>query len=160
MKLNHFIGVLSVLTLAACGSQDSNEETSIQGNAGKVFTAPLNSYRISSGYGNRSRGFHPGVDFAAPGGTPVKSISAGVKRSGSPEGACGNVVRMSHSLAGANWQSRYCHLSSFAGINGRFYSQNTTIGRVGSTGRSTGPHLHLELYRNGALQNPSGWIRL
>jgi murein DD-endopeptidase MepM/ murein hydrolase activator NlpD len=160
-RLVSFVVVLGFFSNGCGGLQQRSNDSEVLGsNSAAVFIPPLSSYRVSSPFGQRSSGFHSGVDLAAPHSTAVKNIGNGVKQSSGTEGACGLVVRMSHSVSGKSWVSRYCHMSSFAGVNGRYYSQGTVIGRVGSTGRSSGPHLHLELYRNGVLQNPSGWIRL
>jgi len=122
--------------------------------------APLAFRRISSRFGSR---FHPilhmwrhheGVDFAAPYGTPVRATADGmVTRVGREEGGYGNLIEVRH----ANGiRTRYGHLSAFGrGLHvGQRVEQGETIGYVGSTGLSTGPHLHYEFLVNGRPTNP------
>lgn len=109
---------------------------------------PVKFSRISSGFGKR---FHPilktwkehqGVDYAAPMGTPVSAIAAGTITFVGQKGANGNLVAVQHANG---MTSYYAHLSKFAEIakRGQKVAQGDVIGFVGSTGRSTGPHLHL-----------------
>ena len=123
--------------------------------------APLDFFRITSHFTN-SR-FHPvlkryrahhGVDYAAPVGTPVKSIGAGVVISkGYQAGGGGNYVRVKHNSV---YTTVYMHLSKFPqGIQvGKRVQQGEVIGYVGSTGLSTGPHLDFRVYKNGSPINP------
>jgi len=122
--------------------------------------APLQFRRVSSRFGSR---FHPilhrwraheGVDFSAAYGTPVRATADGiVTRVGREDGGYGNVIELRH----ANGiRTRYGHLSGFAqGLRpGERIAQGETIGFVGSTGLSTGPHLHYEFLVNGHPTNP------
>ncbi len=122
--------------------------------------APLQFRRVSSRFGTR---FHPilhmwraheGVDFSAPYGTPVRATADGiVTRVGREDDGYGNVIELRH----ANGiRTRYGHLSAFArGLRaGERVDQGETIGYVGSTGLSTGPHLHYEFLVNGRPTNP------
>ena len=122
--------------------------------------APLSYSRISSGYSNARR--HPvtrkvqphtGVDYAAPTGTPVMSIGDGVVTSVKYEGAGGNTVRIRHNSV---YSTAYLHLSKYAkGLKaGQRVRQGEVIGYVGSTGRSTGPHLDFRVWKNGSPINP------
>ena len=122
--------------------------------------APLHYSRISSGFSNARR--HPvtrkvqphyGVDYAAPAGTPVMSIGDGVVTSAKYEGAGGNVVRIKHNSV---YSTAYLHLSKYAkGLKaGQRVRQGEVIGYVGSTGRSTGPHLDFRVWKNGSPINP------
>ncbi len=122
--------------------------------------APLSYSRISSGFSYARR--HPitrrvqphtGVDYAAPKGTPVMTIGDGVVTSMKYEGAGGNVVRIKHNSV---YKTAYLHLSKFAsGIKpGSRVRQGDVIGYVGSTGRSTGPHLDFRVWKNGSPVNP------
>lgn len=122
--------------------------------------APLKYSRISSGFSyarrhpvTRKVQPHTGVDYAAPKGTPVVSVSDGVVQSAKYEGAGGNTVRISH---GKTYRTAYLHLSKFAkGIRaGAHVSQGQVIGYVGSTGRSTGPHLDFRIWENNKPVNP------
>ena len=122
--------------------------------------APLKFSRISSGFSYARR--HPvtrrvqphtGVDYAAPKGTPVMSIGDGVVTSRKYEGAGGNTVRIRHNSV---YSTAYLHLSGYAkGLKvGQRVRQGQVIGYVGSTGRSTGPHLDFRVWKNGSPINP------
>ena len=122
--------------------------------------APLKFSRISSGFSYARR--HPvtrrvqphtGVDYAAPKGTPVMSIGDGVVTSKKYEGAGGNTVRIRHNSV---YSTAYLHLSGYAkGLKvGQRVRQGQVIGYVGSTGRSTGPHLDFRVWKNGSPINP------
>jgi len=121
--------------------------------------APLRFSHISSRFGGR---FHPilkrwktheGTDYAAAYGTPVRATADGIVTEAGPNGGYGNLIEIRH----ANGiRTRYGHLSKFAkGLHvGQRVSQEQTIGYVGSTGLSTGPHLHYEFRVNGRATNP------
>ena len=122
--------------------------------------APLKYSRISSGFSYARR--HPvtrrvqphtGIDYAAPKGTPVMSIGDGVVTSRKYEGAGGNTVRIRHNSV---YSTAYLHLSGYAkGLKvGQRVRQGEVIGYVGSTGRSTGPHLDFRVWKNGSPINP------
>ena len=122
--------------------------------------APLKFSRISSGFSYARR--HPvtrrvqphtGIDYAAPKGTPVMSIGDGVVTSKKYEGAGGNTVRIRHNSV---YSTAYLHLSGYAkGLKvGQRVRQGEVIGYVGSTGRSTGPHLDFRVWKNGSPINP------
>jgi murein DD-endopeptidase MepM/ murein hydrolase activator NlpD len=127
----------------------------------KMFLkAPLSYTRISSGYSNAR--FHPilkqyrphhGVDFAAPSGTPVMAVGDGKVTYAAYSGAGGNMVKITHNSV---YSTAYLHLSGFGkGIKvGAVVKQGQTIGYVGSTGRSTGPHLDYRVWKNGVNVNP------
>ena len=122
--------------------------------------APLHYSRISSGFSYARR--HPvtrrvqphtGVDYAAPKGTPVVTIGDGVVTSAKYEGAGGNVVRIRHNSV---YSTAYLHLSRYGSDirAGKRVKQGDVIGYVGSTGRSTGPHLDFRVWKNGSPINP------
>ena len=122
--------------------------------------APLNFTRVSSGFSysrkhpvTRKVQPHTGVDYAAPTGTPVMSIGDGVVTSVKYEGAGGNTVRIRHNSV---YSTAYLHLSKYAkGLKaGQRVRQGEVIGYVGSTGRSTGPHLDFRVWKNGSPINP------
>lgn len=122
--------------------------------------APLNYTRVSSGFSyarrhpvTRKVQPHTGVDYAAPKGTPVMSIGDGVVISAKYEGAGGNTVRIRHNSV---YTTAYLHLSKYGkGIKaGQRVRQGEIIGYVGSTGRSTGPHLDFRVWKNGSPINP------
>ena len=122
--------------------------------------APLSYSRISSGFSyarkhpvTRKVQPHTGVDYAAPKGTPVMTIGDGVVTSVKYEGAGGNTVRIRHNSV---YSTAYLHLSKYAkGLKaGQRVRQGEVIGYVGSTGRSTGPHLDFRVWKNGSPINP------
>ncbi|MGC4251871.1 MAG: peptidoglycan DD-metalloendopeptidase family protein [Sphingobium sp.] len=113
--------------------------------------------RISSGYGLRRHpilGYtrmHAGVDFAARYGSPIYAVTDGVVSYAGRHGGHGNYVRLEH---GGGLATGYAHMSRIAAVSGQRVRRGQVIGYVGSTGLSTGPHLHYELYRNGRTVNP------
>lgn len=120
------------------------------------------SGRISSPYGYRIhpiygvRRMHTGVDYAAPGGTPVVSVKSGTVILRKYNSSYGNYIIVDH---GGGVSSLYAHLSGFAISYGQSVKQGQTIGYVGSTGASTGPHLHFEIRINGQHTNPANYVR-
>ncbi len=121
------------------------------------LSSPLEFSRVSSGYGTR---FHPilgtrrphlGVDFAAPTGTPVRTVGDGVVEFSGTQRGYGNVVFVRHRN---NQVTVYAHLSRLGVRTGQRVAQGEYIGNVGSTGLSTGPHLHWEFRDNGVHQDP------
>jgi len=100
----------------------------------------------------RSRPHH-GVDFAAPTGTPVRTIADGVVVYSGYNGGSGNMVKISH---GSRWQTSYLHLSKITSNlkRGSKVSRGQVIGAVGATGLATGPHLHFGMYDNGRYVDP------
>lgn len=119
--------------------------------------APV-SGRVSSSYGRRRHpilGYtrmHAGIDFAAPYGTPIYAVTDGTVQFAGRHGGHGNYVKLSH---GNGMGTGYGHMSRIAVRAGQRVKRGQVIGYVGSTGLSTGPHLHYEMYRNGATVNPS-----
>ncbi|MGY6532191.1 peptidoglycan DD-metalloendopeptidase family protein [Glycocaulis sp.] len=124
-----------------------------------LMKMPINGARISSGFGMR---FHPirrtnrphnGTDFAAPTGTPIYAAGNGTIERADWFGSFGNYIRIRHANG---YQTVYAHLNGFArGIRaGTRVTQGQTIGYVGTTGASTGPHLHYEVHLNGRPLNP------
>lgn len=131
-----------------------------------VKAAPIhrplaNKFKYSSRFGNRKdpftgkSAFHSGLDFAAPKGTNVKSIGSGRVTFAGVKGGYGNTIEITH-LNGLI--SRYAHLSALRVKQGQTVNLNHTIGLVGSTGRSTGAHLHLEIRKNNEAINPDRFI--
>ena len=134
-----------------------------------LMKTPINGARLSSSYGMRKHpidGFnkmHKGTDFAAPMGTPIMASGNGIVKKAGWCGGGGNCVKIKHN---STYQTVYAHMSKFArGIkSGVRVKQGQTIGYVGSTGKSTGPHLHYEVIVNGKQVNsqklklPSGKI--
>ncbi|MCC6443003.1 MAG: peptidoglycan DD-metalloendopeptidase family protein [Armatimonadetes bacterium] len=120
------------------------------------FIRPVNG-RITSGFGYRQHPIlkryklHTGTDLAAPSGTPIRAAAGGVVIHAGWWGAYGNCVIIDH---GGGVSTLYGHCSSLSVSNGQSVKQGQTIGRVGSTGFSTGPHLHFEVRQNGVPRNP------
>ena len=119
-----------------------------------LMKTPINGARLSSPYGMRKHpidGFnkmHRGTDFAAPEGTPIMASGDGVVIKASWCGGGGNCVKIKHN---SSYSTVYAHMSKFASISkiGNRVKQGQIIGYVGSTGKSTGPHLHYEVIFNG-----------
>ena len=118
---------------------------------------PLSSARLTSSFGYR---YHPvsgryrrhsGIDLAAPRGTPIVATSDGVVLASGWMGGYGIAVRLDH---GAGTETRYAHMSRTAVAPGQDVKRGQVIGYVGSTGRSTGPHLHYEIRKKGRAVNP------
>lgn len=113
---------------------------------------------ISSRYGMRRhpilgyRRMHAGLDFRARHGTPIVAVTDGRVQSAGRAGGCGIAVRLDH---GGGLNTRYCHMSRMAVRSGQDVRRGQVIGYVGSTGLSTGPHLHYEMYRRGRAINPA-----
>ena len=135
------------------------------------FICPLKSYsRISSEYGWRKNPvtgvnkLHAGTDFAAPGGTPIYAAASGyVQVAGWSSGGYGNYVIIYHGKMsdGNQYSTLYGHMRSVATSAGKYVQQGELIGYVGSTGNSTGNHLHLEVWKGGSKANavnPRGYI--
>lgn len=124
-----------------------------------LMKTPIDGARLSSGFGTRKhpilgyRRAHKGVDFAARRGTPIKAAGDGVVERANRYGSFGNYIRIRHANG---YKTAYAHLNGFArGIrSGRRVDQGDIIGYVGTTGRSTGPHLHYEVHLNGTAVNP------
>ena len=122
-----------------------------------LMKTPIDGARLSSGFGLRKHpilGYnvkHRGVDFAAPKGTPVYSAGDGIIEKKGWNGAYGKYIRIRHAN---NFKTAYAHLSKFNKIPGGRVKQRQIIGYVGSTGRSTGPHLHFEILKNNIRINP------
>lgn len=122
------------------------------------MTQPVSGARVSSGFGMR---FHPilgysrlhkGIDFAAVHGTPVRAVNDGMVSFAGRNAGNGNYIRLTHS---GTLGTSYSHLSRILVAPGIRVQQGQVIGYVGSTGLSTGPHLHFEVYHNGQAVNPA-----
>ena len=112
---------------------------------------------VSSPYGWRSRGWHCGLDIAAPYGDSVCAVQTGiVKQAGWRSTAYGNTVEIDH---GNGLSTLYAHNSRVLVAKGQFVRQGQVIALVGDSGDATGAHVHLEVRLNGACQNPSEYLR-
>ena len=123
-----------------------------------TLAAPLTGGRISSNYGARMHpilGYlrmHAGIDIAAPAGTPIHAVADGTVVYSGWHGGHGNYVKLNHA---GNLGTGYGHMSKIAVSVGQKVTRGQVIGYVGSTGLSTGPHLHYELFKNGETVNPN-----
>ena len=139
------LGTFFLLAVAGCASNPKDG-----------FIRPVEG-TFTSGYGPRGAGHHHGVDWAAKRGTPVraakggKGVFRGKKRGG------GRLIIIDH---GQGVQTYYAHLSGFKTRKGRKVRRGELIGKVGSSGRSSGPHLHFEIRMNGKSVNPAGLVPL
>lgn len=135
---------------------------SVDSNAMLDFV-PVQEGYVSSSFGRRSDpitgriAMHTGTDFAAPRGTSIFAVGAGVVTFSGRNGAYGNMVEISH---GDGYKTRYAHAHELKVKKGELVSKGQEIATVGSTGRSTGPHLHFEVYRNGMAVNPARYLAL
>ena len=118
---------------------------------------PVEGVRLSSDYGMRNhpviggRRAHKGVDLAGPTGTPVYATADGLVETAKNFSSYGLYVRIEH---GARLETRYAHMSRLAVAAGERVKKGDIIGYIGSTGRSTGPHLHYEVRIDGEAVNP------
>jgi len=126
------------------------------------FRFPLRQYRVTSNYGIREDPFsgrmtmHQGIDFAAPEGTEVFAAADGVVAATGFDPVYGNYIIINHNN---NWKSLYGHLQSIETVLRTDVKSGNLIGRVGSTGQSTGPHLHFELRQDGKALDPAVRLR-
>lgn len=126
-----------------------------------LLRTPVDGARISSGFGKRRHpilGYtkmHKGLDFAAPSGTPIYAAGDGVVEAAGWNGGFGRYVRIRHN---GTYKTAYAHMRRIDSRikPGRKVRQRQVIGYVGSSGRSTGPHLHYEVHKNGRQVNPRG----
>ena len=112
--------------------------------------------RLTSQFGPRWGRLHTGIDLAGGTGAPVSAVAAGVVLSAGAEGGYGNVVRVLH---GHGTVSLYAHLSQVLVIAGDQVHAGALLGREGSTGASTGPHLHFEVRVGDVPVDPGAWLR-
>ena len=142
-------------------SLDNGKRTAATGPVGPSISIPsrmpLADSRLTSDYGMRThpvlggRRNHNGVDLAAPTGTPIYATGDGLISKAGPFSSYGNYVSIEH---GGQLQTRYAHMSRIAVAEGTRVRKGDIIGYVGSTGRSTGPHLHYEVRIAGRSVNP------
>lgn len=118
-------------------------------------------FEFSSGFGPRVDpftgrvAFHTGVDFAGPWGSPVLATAPGVVVWAGARGGYGNMVELDH---GNGFHTRYGHLASIAVRTGSLVEQGSALGRLGSTGRSTGPHVHYEVWLANSVRDPVKYL--
>lgn len=119
-----------------------------------VWYMPVEYERITDPFGtprNNPYGMHTGVDFAAPSGAPVRAARAGTVSNGGWDDSYGRWIEIDH---GGETKSRYAHLSGSRVVIGQHVAAGEVIGWIGSTGQSTGPHLHFEILRHNQPINP------
>ncbi len=152
---------------AAALAQQNKNNVAGSGFSGNVtpgtsgFSRPLGSISVTCAYGWRihpiwkDRRFHTGVDLAANQGAPIYAIAAGTVTTATYGDANGYYVSIAH---GGGYGSLYAHMTNYTVSVGQSVSQGQIIGYVGSTGWSTGPHLHFEIHKSGNTVNPMDYI--
>ena len=166
------VGAIDMSKVTAQGSEDGDEQftelfarwenpsqpvAAIRPQVSVPSRMPLHDARMTSDYGTRThpvlkrRMGHKGVDLAATTGTPIYATADGYVSKAEPFSSYGNYVSIEH---GARIQTRYAHMSRIAVSSGTRVRKGDVIGYVGSTGRSTGPHLHYEVRIDGQAVNP------
>ncbi len=152
--------VVKTASSSSYGSASSGKVTGTSSkkvSLGVSFIRPISGI-ITSRFGSREsiRSFaHKGLDIAASNGTPIKAAASGTVVSAGRSGSYGNMVLISH---GNGVQTLYAHCSQLNVSKGQKVSQGQVIAKVGSTGRATGPHLHLEIRKNGVILNPQNYV--
>jgi len=123
---------------------------------------PVAQGYVSSSFGGRTdpinghSGVHLGVDFGAPAGSPILAVADGLVTYAGTRSGYGKVIEIDH---GNGFVTRYAHASAFIARPGQRVRTGEAIARVGSTGRSTGPHCHFEVWRNGRAVNPMSYVK-
>jgi murein DD-endopeptidase MepM/ murein hydrolase activator NlpD len=126
------------------------------------LATPSEAVSVSSGFGarvdpfNEQLAFHSGVDFSGPSGSPVRATASGIVVFAGRQGAYGNTVEIDH---GYGIRTRYGHLSKILVQVGTALDKGATLGKLGSTGRSTGPHVHYEVWYDNAVRDPGKFIK-
>lgn len=153
---------------SSAGSSGGSSASSGGGSVstGRTFGYPLPSrYPITSGFGYRyhpvlgTRRLHAGTDIGAPCGTPVLATANGAVTAATYHHSAGNFVRLNYGMiGGSSYQTVYMHLSGFNVYNGQSVKRGQVIGYVGTTGRSTGCHLHYEMHINGQVVNAAPYL--
>jgi murein DD-endopeptidase MepM/ murein hydrolase activator NlpD len=124
---------------------------------------PVSSGYMSSGFGRRvdpftgGEEFHEGIDFAAPEGTRIRAVAAGIVTWAGPRGGYGNMVQVDH---GNGYATRYGHAYQVLVHVGETVNRGDALALVGDTGRSTGPHVHFEVLKNGHEVNPAHFVAM
>lgn len=127
-----------------------------------IYDSPVKIGYISSSYGSRRdpingrHRFHKGVDIAARTGTPINTIASGFVSFTGWKGGYGKVIEIIHSNT---LKSRYAHLSKISVHKGQVVRKGDFIAKMGATGRVTGPHLHLEVWKNHKAINPNVYLK-
>ena len=166
LKAFSLMGLAAAAVVFAAPAQASDvADTAAEASAVAVrtiaFSAPVVGYETNSRFGLRRLSFerrarmHEGLDYAAPAGTPILAAAEGrVIRTGTSS-SYGRFVEIQHANGVTSF---YAHMSRIAVSEGDLMAAGETIGAVGSTGRSTGPHLHFEIRRDGQQINPENFL--
>ena len=144
----------STVNNGSVGSSKNVNTTTQKVDLGISLIQPV-SGKISCRYGRNNGYYHTGLDIAAPLGTNIKAAASGTVITAGYHYSYGNLIIISH---GNGVQTYYAHCSKLNVSVGQYVSQGQSIGTVGSTGNSTGNHLHLEVRVNGKAQNPQNYV--
>lgn len=142
--------ILEQETIRACVP-----EIIVSGTAGLV--RPLEEFRLTSGFGERWGRLHSGLDMAIPTGSPIYAAKGGCVTCAEYSGSYGNLIKIDH---GDGMETYYAHCSRLDVVAGQQVTAGQQIAAVGSTGNSTGPHLHFEVRIDGVAQDPAPWLDL
>lgn len=137
-------------------AEASENETLVAARNSRSLLWPMRGGRVSSRFGMRWGRMHQGTDIAAPHGTPILAAADGKVVFAGWEGGYGKLVVLDH---GNGIKTKYGHCSQILVRSGQHVKQGAVIGKVGSTGNSTGPHLHYEVIRAGTATNPEAFTR-
>ncbi|MCI8291203.1 MAG: peptidoglycan DD-metalloendopeptidase family protein [Clostridia bacterium] len=141
--------------VSARSGSTAGESAQVPANSG-LFMRPVSGGKVTSPYGRRSSGFHTGIDIERPNGTPIYAAASGtVTRVQKKNTGYGYLVVIDH---GNGYQTYYAHCSAIYVSVGQSVSKGQNISAVGSTGNSTGNHLHFEIRYNGNTLNPQSYI--
>ena len=149
--------------MAAFEAAQARYDAIVQKARGLPRGSPVPGRKVSSRFGSRRdplngrQALHGGLDFKAPKGERVRATARGTVRFAGRRGGYGKLVIIDH---GNGLTTRYGHLSRIEVEKGERVKRGAIIGRVGSTGRSTGPHLHYEVRRGGQVRDPAHYVRL
>jgi murein DD-endopeptidase MepM/ murein hydrolase activator NlpD len=145
LRANKILGQMDTLNLYRIAAQKA------------PFASPLkDAFRFTSGFGYRWGRLHAGTDFAAPYGTPIYATADGVVIFAGQQSGYGNIVKVQHEFG---IETRYAHMSKIRVKKGQRVSRGDRVGDMGSTGRSTGTHLHYEVRVGGNAVNPMTYIK-
>ncbi len=151
----------AALLLVACS--EPRAECAGLAQQGQVRLQRPSEGSFTTGYGLRMhpilgvRRPHLGIDIVAPAGTPVVAAAGGMVTRAGPDGEYGNAILISH---GRGLETFNAHLSRFAVRTGDCIAAGATVGFMGATGLSTGPHLHFEVHRGGQIVDPANYMDL
>ncbi|HEY2034269.1 MAG TPA: M23 family metallopeptidase [Rhizomicrobium sp.] len=152
-----------IAAYASAGAHGEELDELFAGLSHVPLTTPVHGsqYEITSGFGGRVDpfthrvSFHPGIDFAGPWGSNIASTAPGTVVFAGPRGGYGNMVEIDH---GYGIHTRYGHMSAILVHVGQKVSKGSVVGKLGSTGRSTGPHVHYEVWLADVVRDPSRFI--